>query len=281
MKFKIFRSILVCSLMFVFLGLNAQDKINLTFRYTTGETYRYKTRTTFDSQQEINGKEMNASGSASSVVKIVIDSVAANGNMTFICSYESIKSSIKSGMFDTIIDQKELVGKRNRITISFLGDQIKNQVIDSVQSLNKMGFGNTTSLKADFFLHFPDHSVGMGEKWTSPINDTVKIGQGSMIYQGQFEYTLVQMEQKNGHDCCKISFTSKTETTGKMNLMGMDFFIEGSGETSGTGWYDPKLGMIIAKESKLQQDMTCAMTGQMKMTIPMSQTIITSDNLIE
>ncbi|NTW91287.1 MAG: hypothetical protein HGA35_05100 [Erysipelotrichaceae bacterium] len=55
-----------------------------------------------------------------------------------------------------------------------------------------------------------------------------------------------------------------------MNQMGMEFFMEGNGETSGTLWFDQNRGIIIAKEGSSEQDMTMALTGQMQMTIPIT-----------
>ena len=59
--------------------------------------------------------------------------------------------------------------------------------------------------------------------------------------------------------------------TGKMKQMGMDMVMEGSGDITGTVWFDPALGLLIEEQNNTSMEMTLALTGQTQMTIPMSQ----------
>ena len=127
----------------------------------------------------------------------------------------------------------------------------------------------------------PGHPVSTGEIWVTDNIDTTKSGAGYTITNSHNEYTLLQKEQKDGHECLNIAYTSKTETTGKIFQMGFEMFVEGSGDTRGAIWFDPKTGILVAKQSTVTQDMTYAMTGQMKMSIPSAQTIHMTYKLIE
>ena len=61
----------------------------------------------------------------------------------------------------------------------------------------------------------------------------------------------------------------------------MDMFIEGTGEPSGTAWFDTALGLVIKTQSVMSNEMTMAMTGQNQMTIPMTQKMTTTQTLVE
>jgi hypothetical protein len=153
-------------------------------------------------------------------------------------------------------------------------------MIDTVKSENGMGSGISSAYSVNF-TKLPGTPVAIGEKWTYTQTDTTKIGEGFTITTSNNEYTLLQKEMKDGHECFNIAFTSKSETTGKMMQMGMEMFIEGSAETKGAAWIDPKLGILVAKESVTNQELTYALTGQMTMSIPSTQVIKSSYKLIE
>jgi hypothetical protein len=131
------------------------------------------------------------------------------------------------------------------------------------------------------FFELPGHPVSFGEKWNAETIDSTAVGEGFTAKIAAIEYTLTGTEPKNGHDCLKIEFTSKNEMTGKMKQMGMDVFIEGTGDTKGTIWFDAKAGLMILRESTTVQDITYAMSGSMTMTIPMTQSIKSSHSLVE
>ena len=67
----------------------------------------------------------------------------------------------------------------------------------------------------------------------------------------------------------------------KMKQMNLDMVMEGSGEVSGTVWFDPARGLLIEDQNNTSIDMTMAVTGQTQMTIPMSQKVKTTQKLFE
>ena len=102
-----------------------------------------------------------------------------------------------------------------------------------------------------------------------------------MIYKRNLEYTVLAREKKGNRDCLKIDFKGTMEITGKMKQMGMDMVLEGSGEVSGTVWFDPAAGLLIEDQNINIIEMTMALTGQAQMTIPMTQKVNSTQKLIE
>jgi len=261
--------------------ISAQEKFNLEFNYKLGETYRYRNSYDYNMTQEMNGQEMKMTGSSYSILKLVVESVSAGGDMTLINSYEEMKSSMKNSMMDTTIVHKDIIGKRGKVVINKFGKEISKVIIDTVKTEKSMGAGGISSIYSVNFVRLPDHPVAIGEKWTSSQTDTTKIGEGYTVTTSNNEYTILQKELKDGHECFNIAIIAKSETTGKLMQMGMEMFLEGSAESKGAAWFDPKLGILVAKESESTQDITYALTGQMKMSIPSSQVIKTSYKLVE
>lgn len=281
MKTTMLKVLWISGLMLLTGTMNAQEKYNLGYRYKTGDTFRYQNSSDYDMVQEMNGQEIKMTGSSNSILKLIIESVSAEGNITFVNSYEEMKSSVKSGIMDTTFEQKDIIGKRGKVIIDKFGKEISSEMIDTVKKEGGMDGSGVTSLKSVDLPKLPGYPVAVGEKWTDIRTDTTKVGEGTMIITYNSEYTLLQKEMKDGHECFTIAVVSRSETTGKMMQMGMEMFIEGTGESKGSVWFDPVSGILVAKESVINQDLTYAMTGQMNMSIPSTQVIRTSFKLIK
>ncbi len=281
MKTTMLKVLWISGLIFLTGTMNAQEKYNLEYNYKTGETFRYQSSTDYDVVQEMNEQEIKMSGSSNSILKLIIESVSPEGNITFINSYEEMKSSLKSGIMDTTFEQKDIIGKRGKVIIDKFGKEISSEMIDTVKKEGGMGGTSVSFLNSVNLPKLPGYPVAIGDKWTNIKTDTTKLSEGAMIITYNIEYTLLQKEIKDGHECLNIAVVSKSEATGKTMQMGMEMFIEGTGESKGSEWFDPVLGILVAKESVMNQDLTTAITGQMNMSIPSTQVIKTSFKLIK
>ncbi len=270
---------LLVVLTFVSLNAVSQDSTKLEYKYKAGNTYRYKSLSSYDMVQEMNGQEMKMSGESTSIIKMEVTAVSADGNISAVNSFEEMKTIIKNAMMDTTMEQKELIGKRGRVTFSKYGTELKKEVIDTITTKGFSSGANT--LLTLGLVRLSEGRVATGCKWSASQTDTVKMGEGSTISISQTEYSYIGTEQKDNRDCYKLAFVSKSETTGKMKQMGMDIFIEGTGDTSGLAWIDRNEGILVNKESSSTQEMTYAVTGQMKMSIPSTQTIKSTYTLVK
>jgi hypothetical protein len=259
---------------------NAQEKFLLEYKYLKGQTYRYQDESKYESVQEISGQEYKATGSTFSLMKMIVQDVSENGDITLISSLEDYKVIAKSAYMDTTMVMKDLLNKDVQTVISKTGKMINSKQLDTT-STGKDFFGKGNNLVNTYkeFIVFPDHAIQPGDTWNDTQIDTAKGTQ--MVIKTELVNTFLGVEEKNGHNCIKVGFSGKTEIGGKMTQMGMEFFMEGSGEIKGTLWFDQKLWILIAKESTNDQEMTMAMTGQMQMTIPITTTTNSTFTLIE
>jgi len=278
MNFKLLLAILFSVIV---LPLCAQEPFDLVFRYQPGTIYKYRSVDTFTSQQEDNGQEIKIDGGNYSLFKMEVIAVAPDSSMTFISSYDEMKIVVKSPMMDTTIYQEDMIGKRMKVVLTKHGKELSKKMLDSIDNSRTKSLMTMTSIQNVSFFQLPGRSVATGEKWMAEINDSSDFGVGYTIQTGAVEYTIAGVEPKNGRTCLKIDFISKSEHVGKMKQMGMDVFIEGTGDTTGTIWFDAIAGILVQRESTAIKDMTFAITGPMTMSIPMVEYIKSTYSLVE
>ncbi len=268
-------------LLLIVQSLQAQESFNLVFKYQPGTTYWYRSVDTFTSRQEDNGQEMKIDGGNNNLLKLEVISAASDGSMTFISSYDEMKTMLKSPMMDTIISQDDLNRDRMKVVLSKNGKELSKMMLDSTDNSRTKSIMTMTSTHDVSFFQLPGRPIAAGEKWTAEINDSTNFGGGYTLKTGAIEYTLTGFEQKNGHNCLKIDFLSKSEQVGKVKQMGMDVYLEGTGDSKGSIWYDATAGILVQRESTSLNDMTIAITGPMTLSIPMVENIKSTCSLVE
>jgi hypothetical protein len=277
---KKFESLLLIGTLFLSVNASAQEKFLLEYKYIKGKTYRYQEDSKYQSVQEISGQEIKATGSTFSLMKMIVQDVSDSGDLTIISSLQDYWVTSKSPYMDTTMVMKDLLNRDIQMVISKKGKMMGNKLLDTVKTgKDFIGKGDALFNVYKEIVRFPDKVLKMGDTWQDERTDTTKGTQ--MVTRTEMVYTLLGIEEKNGHTCLKTVFKGKTEIGGKMNQMGMEFFMEGSGETIGTLWFDKETSIIISKESTNDQDMTMALTGQMQMTIPITSTTTSKFTLIE
>jgi hypothetical protein len=259
------------------IGLQAvsQETYTLTYKMGKGNVYRYQSENSYDATQEMMGNEMKVTGDIRTILRFEIEDVLENGTMALITSTEeSISHTTMMGK-DTTIRQTKDIGKRTRVEIDPSGKKLNETAIDSVGKKTSFMVGDNN------LITLPADPLKIGEKWTRTSVDTTRSEDNETITTVSSDFELAGKEIKNGHECLKVNYKKTYEITGKIRQMGMDMFMEGNGESTGSYWFDVEKGLFIADESALTQDITVAITGQTQMTIPSSQVIQMKTYLIE
>ena len=248
-----------------------QDQYTLQYKLEKGKVYRFADTTFVKSSQEMMGQEMKSTSTVLTTVRIVPAEIRADGSTVLTVSPDVMSVSVKNPRMDTTIVVKEAVGKRSRITISKLGETINKEIIDTIRY---SGISANVGRQDMVRLHLmPSKPVKIGEKWTSTKPDTSEAMGGKMVTVATGDFTLLAKEKKSGVECLKISYTGKLTVTGKGSMNGADFFVEGSGSTSGTYFADIATGLPVWEDSKYDMETTVALTGAQNMTIPSSTSV--------
>jgi hypothetical protein len=249
----------------------AQPAFPLKYRFVKGDTYRYADTLVVQTTQEMMGQEMKMSQDIAAVTRFFVEGLTSDGGANLIVSSDTMRIRAKNPRMDTTIVPVELLHKRNRLTMTLLGDITAREVIDSVKaSVLTRGGGGIGSREIMRLPVLSAKPVKAGDKWTSTKVDSTKSDGGSSVLTTTMEYTLVGREKYAGRGCVKLAYTGKLEVNTKSTMMGMDVFTEGTGTMTGVFYFDDKAGIFVADEGKTDMEMTAAITGQQNMTIPIS-----------
>ncbi len=243
----------------------------LEYKFEKGKIYRYCDIMEAKSTQEMMGQEVKTEMHGVNILRLVSDGVNPAGSNVLVASVDSAVISIKAPGVDTTRVPPNVVGRKFHMTLA------KNGEVSNFKSIDTIEDDESQNLQSQLG-HYPrlsQNTVIEGSTWNAAWIDTVEQKQfgGKLVTDTKEEYTLVGKESKNGYNCVKIASTGKFTITGKGSMMGMDLHIEGTGKTSGTIFFNPAQGIIIASESNIDMEMTVATTGQSSMVIPTTESM--------
>jgi len=280
------RSYLVLFGVAVFLNLNlysghASDSYKLKYKMKKGTTLNYTMDSKMESLLEVMGSENESTTKSKAKIKITLEGENKDGNLTYLMVYESMLIELISSMMDSTFKNPEgLIGKRVRKTITPNGDQIESVELDSIK-LGMLAQSGGLSSAREFFPNLPEHELKMGEKISMTDVDSLNSFGGTVVSKSDMEFTLLGKEKKLGYDCLKIDVKGTVNVEGDGSMQGMKFFMEGDGDFQRTIYFAPKEGLLVAAENQTDMEMTAAFTGQMSMTIPITQSVKSTITLIK
>lgn len=257
------------------------DSYKLKYKMAKGTVLYYRLDSQMESLQEMMGSEVEANSKSNANVKITSEGENKDGNLTFLMVYESMLFEMISSMMDsTFKDPEGLIGKRVRKTITPYGDQIKSVELDSIK-LGLLAHSGDLASAREFLPNLPDSELKMGEKVSMTDVDSLDMLGGTTVTKAEMEFTLTGKETKLGYDCLKIDVKGTINLEGDGIMQGMKIFIEGDGDFQRTLYFAPKEGLLVAAHNQTDIEMTLALTGQMQMTIPITQSQTSNMTLIK
>lgn len=261
--------------LFFNLNLNAgeNDTYYVKYKMKKGTELNYTVTSKMEMIQEVMGSEQEMESTLTAKVYLSSEGADSNGNFTYIMVYESFVTEVYNAMMDsTITDPKGIVGKRIKKVVMPNGDQIESIELDTLD-LGVLGRGGGFSSEQEFLPNLPSQALKMGETVSMNDIDSTHSNGGTIIRNGDFEFTLIGKESMLGYDCLKIEMKGTVALEGDGKFGAMQFFIEGDGEVASTIFFAAKEGILVSQESLIDLEMTIAVTGQQNMTIPMTQSI--------
>ena len=249
-----------------------QEEFTLRYKLDQGKSYRFIDTVNVKSSQEMMGREIKATSSVRAATDVLASEVRSDGSTVLTLTPAAMSVIVKSPQMDTTITPTEMIGKRSRTSISPLGVATKREPIDSVKIT---GMTRTAAQRELVRFHvFPQAPVKAGGTWTATRGDTTDAMGSKVIMVTTMTYSVVGKEMHGAHQALKVSYKGKVTITGTGSMMGSDFFIEGSGTTGGTAFIDLATGLSLLEDSSMDMESTIALTGQQKMTIPSSQSVV-------
>ena len=261
--------------------LFSQEKVDLQYHMPKGKTYLYRTVVSTVVTQENMGRKMKVMNDVHSITRVVVDSVADNGNLSLVVSPDSIR--VHSSMYgrDTTLTLKTLEGIRTRLDISKYGKIIKRALIDSLSDRAQMMGSSIIQSISNLYAKLPGKKISDGANWTNTRTDSVKSMGGEMIVKSDYTYSLKGKEMKNGINCYKIPYSAKITSHGEAAISGMDFSIEGTGKMSGTIYSSVSDGSVVGIDGQNENNMNLSTSGDQKMVVPVTQSSTLKTELIK
>ncbi len=278
--------LVVLGILALLLNLNfskghASDSYKLKYKMKKGTTLNYTMESKMESLQEVMGSEVESTLEISAKVNITSEGETKDGNLTYLMVYESMLIELSTSMMDSTLDNPEgLIGKRVRKTIAPNGDQIESVELDSID-LGMLGRGGGMGSAREFLANLPEAELKTGQAVSQTDVDSLNTMGGITVSKSEVVYTLAGKEAKSGYDCLKIDVKGTVNIEGDGLMQGMKFFIEGDGDIQSTLYFAPKEGLLVAAENQMDMEMTAAVTGQMSMTIPITQSQTSSMTLVK
>ena len=101
----------------------------------------------------------------------------------------------------------------------------------------------------EFFIQLPEEKIAVGETWsyTEEFNEPVEGGTAKIVVE--YTFTLVEVVEKDGHDCLKLVGEYTTKVTGTGAAQGMEYTIEMKGTGTETVLFEYKMGMLLETET--------------------------------
>jgi hypothetical protein len=255
----------------VTLALGAGGAYKLAYQMKKGQRLKYKTIVEVQNSIEVQGNEMTSASNATHELHIDVEEIGKDGNIVYVYAVDSLRVNVQGGPQgnESYQNPEGVIGKRTRQIISALGRKIKSTVVDSMflpGSLAQRG-ARQFSLQ---FIELPAKTVKTGDSWSVNTPDTTTLIGGQIIVTPALNFTVVGEVDTMGYKCLRLTYNGKTALKGNGVNMGMNFSIEGEGPTSGTAYFAPKEGLLVAVIGNSDLETTVALTGQMPMTIPQS-----------
>ncbi|RMD95063.1 MAG: hypothetical protein D6813_01065 [Calditrichaeota bacterium] len=271
--------VLIFSVLTAMAGLvYAGEKYQLKYNFSKDKTFKYKTILDSEITQEMMGQEMQILVNGNTVVNMTSEGTDKNGNLILTLQFDSMNVNIKNPMFDsTLTNPAGVIGKKIRQYLTPFGKIIKTENVDS---LKMPQFTQQFTRGQGFLARLPNQPIEIGVPFKQTSKDTMNVMNGNIVAESEIEYTAQGTEKKLGYNCLKITFKGTINMEGNSKFQGMNFFIEGDGDIEGTIFFAPQEGLLISHDTINDLEMTAAMTGQQNLTIPISQSIKTSTQLV-
>lgn len=244
----------------------------LAYRMKKGQRLKYVMDRNTESSMEMPGREMNSTTTGKIFIHLDAEEIDKDGNITFVYALDSLllRANVPQMGDTTFKNPAELIGKRNRQVMTANGKKLKSAVVDTAKLTGMLAQIGGGLLSAFSLLEFPAKDVKLGESWADTTPDTIKQMGNKIVITPNLTYTVAGEVDTLGYKCLRLAYNGTNKIKGEGTNMGMNFFIEGEGPAKGTAYFAPQEGLLVAKISERDLEMTVALTGQMSMTISQS-----------
>ncbi len=273
---------LILSSFFLFLQFLHSQEVLLRFQPVKGGNFVYFLSSEGVSTQSAMGMEQVVNSKTETKFSYLIQDVFPTGNVEMLILVDTIKTKVKTQVppLDTTfvvpihLKFKQVLDKYGKgISFEFLNEKDLNLLGMGDRRIDKRSYAHT--------VVFPERKVSKGDSWEFSYTDTTSSKDGQTIVKTHGRYTFDGVEKVNDIECARLILNSDFSISGQGVVQGMNYGLEGEGKNTGKIWVDLKSGLLVRSETTSEIEMAMGISGQVEMTIPMSQKIVTTVSLVK
>lgn len=273
------------ALIFIFLAQTIlSQSITLRFQPERDRTLNYLILSEGVVTQSMAGMEQVVNSKTEAKYSYLVQGVSPNGDVEIIVSVDTIKTKVKvqAPALDTTIivpagfKFKQKLDKYGK-TVAFEVIEMKGLQSPEMSEMNreiqKRNYSHT--------VVFPEKNISPGDKWDFSYVDSVSGEVEKLFTKTAGTYTFIGVEDKNGIRCAKLNLDANTSISGKGVIQGMNYGLEGEGKNVGVLWVDLKTGTLVHSETETEIEMAMGISGQVQLTVPITQRFKTIVSLLK
>jgi hypothetical protein len=257
----------------------------LRYQMAKGATHQYTVTSDNKTTAQMQGQDFTTKAWSLFGISMVGDDLSKNGDLVVIAKVDTNISKIDSPMMkDTARVMKDINGKRVRVTLTALGKTVNSENVDPIPPAPASPMGGSIN-PADFmrrlFLELPEQEVGVGDTWKQMKPDTTNAQGMKIITKPDVVYKIAGTEKMGGYDCVKITYEGTATQYGSGSRQGMELVLDGTVKSSGTAFFAPKEGLLIAIENSSTSDLNISGSGEQMFTATQSTTSVQKVTLVK
>jgi hypothetical protein len=261
--------------------VKTDEGVILRYKAPEGQVLSYEKTETATQNMKVMNQAMDTKTEKTTTFKVESMGLE-DGNHSLVITIESMAADLQTPQGQFAADTEPVIGKSFDMMLSVRGAE---SGLDDAEGIEySMGMAGMRSIKPDFEAFFPDLPEQRVKIWdTWPSADTITIKDSGMDVKIISENlnVLEGFETINGRECAKVTADVVGSVTGEGMQGGANLEFEGEMTGKDVWYFDYTEGVLVKSSSDISVNATVNVTGPQEMTIPVTQTMSITADLIE
>lgn len=257
------------------------DGVLLQYHIPEGKAFKYEKVEDSSQSMKMMGQAMDTS-THKTMTFTVEPKGLEEGSLNLTITIDAMEGGLETPQGKFSADTEPIVGESFDMVLSIQGKESGLSGADGLEY--SMGMAGTRSIRPDFEAFFPDLPEGRMKIWdTWPSQDTINVNESGMdvLIVSESLNVLEGFETINGRECAKVAADVDGTVTGEGMQGGANLNFEGTMSGKEVWYFDYTDGILVKSTSDLAIEAVVSVTGPQEMTIPITQTIDITIDLVE
>lgn len=230
----------------------SEQKVSLSYGTLGGKEVSYK----MSSNTSYNFQGVERQTLSEITYSVKVDSIYPDGTIDRTIKFlDFVMSEIggSTGKLETATDLEKYRGEWLYLRLGPEGKLLNWKGLDGITEHDLTGESFRDQLvlsMAELYQPLGGGEVGVGSTWHREIELPMGIRDGEKTQKVSLEYEVEGFGKKDGRRCAKIKIRTKIEAEGGGEIRGKKFWVNLSGNGSGTIWFDYTEGLLVEEYSK-------------------------------